>query len=421
MRELLEYRGFRRLLVGQSVSSLGDWMGTFALMYYVLLLSGSTTAVAGVLVLRLLPSAVGAPLAARAVSRWDRRQVMLTCDLIRAGMAILLPLFAVLAWVYVWAFLIEVVSLAFLPARDAAIPVLLDADRNTSQNDHGRLALANGVTMGTSYGMIPFGAGAFGLILFLAQQTHWDGTWRYVVIFWLDALTYLVSYLAVRRIPDLLPNPAEAHDAHPRLGFLQAIRIPLVRGIVPGVAVVAFGLGSLFSLGVVFVRNVLHAGPVGFGALVAFFGVGASAGLAALRRREQTNLLGQIRLGSAAQGVVIAVMGLLASEWLAFLGAILFGAAATTTLVGGITYIQENLYGVQRNLGLTAFHSVLRTGLAVSALISGAAADLIGKVGSLAPAQAVLILSGAVVFAGSFLVHDARPAPVPTPNPVYPN
>ena len=54
------------------------------------------------------------------MTRWPRRQVMLTADLIRAGMALLLPLVAWLGWVYSWAFAIEVVGLAFLPARDAA-------------------------------------------------------------------------------------------------------------------------------------------------------------------------------------------------------------------------------------------------------------------------------------------------------------
>jgi hypothetical protein len=72
MGELLRLPAFRRLLIGQTISSLGDWMGTLALMYFVLELSGSATAVGGVLVLRLLPSALGAPLAARVVTRWRR-------------------------------------------------------------------------------------------------------------------------------------------------------------------------------------------------------------------------------------------------------------------------------------------------------------------------------------------------------------
>ena len=58
---LLRRRAFRTLLVGQTISSLGDWMGTVALMALVLDQSGSSTAVGGILALRLLPGAIGGP------------------------------------------------------------------------------------------------------------------------------------------------------------------------------------------------------------------------------------------------------------------------------------------------------------------------------------------------------------------------
>ena len=424
MKELLRLRDFRRLLIGQAISLLGDWTGTLALMYFVLELSGSTTAVGGILVLRLLPSAVGGPLAAQVVSRWNRRRVMLTSDLIRAGMAIVLPVLPWLGWVYFWAFAIEVVGLVFLPARDAAIPMLIGG-RDEDQSDAKTLALANGVTMGTSYGMIPVGAGLFGLILLLSRSAGWGGQWQYVMVFWLNALSYLASYAAVRTIPDLGPRPSETTAAAgPGMdkpdrtggadtGLLAALRIPVVRAVLPATAVVALGLGALFSLGVVFVRDVLHAGPVGFGALVALFGVGAAAGLGLQARTGGgRSLLGTIRLSTAAQGTVIATMGAIASTAWAFLGAVLFGAATTIALVCGITYLQQNLSGVRRNLGLTAFHACLRFALALAALAAGAAADLLDRVdlgvlGSMAPAQAVLTGSGLVVVGGSLLVRPA--------------
>jgi MFS family permease len=427
MRELLRLRDFRRLLIGQAISLLGDWTGTLALMYFVLELSGSTTAVGGILVLRLLPSAVGGPLAAQVVSRWNRRRVMLASDLIRTAMAIALPVLPWLGWVYFWAFAIEVVGLVFLPARDAAIPMLIGG-RENDQSDAKTLSLANGVTMGTSYGMIPVGAGAFGLILLLSKSAGWEGHWRYVVVFWLNALTYLASYAFVRTIPDLGPRPGEDTEdtegtevererGADGTGMLAALRIPVVRAVLPATAVVALGLGALFSLGVVFVRDVLDAGPAGFGALVALFGVGAAAGLAVQARTGGgRSLLATIRLSTAAQGIVIATMGAIAVTAWAFLGAVLFGAATTVALVSGITYLQQNLAGVRRNLGLTAFHACLRFALAIAALAAGAAADLLGRVdfgvlGSMEPAQAVLTGSGLVVVAGSLLVRSGDAAP----------
>ncbi|WP_433246507.1 MFS transporter [Actinomadura nitritigenes] len=419
-KEQLTRRDFRRLIVGQTVSALGDWMGTLALMYFVLELSGSTTAVGGVLVLRLLPSALGAPVAARVVTRWRRRSVMLTSDLVRVGMAAALPVVPGLWWVYFWAFMIEVVGLMFLPARDAAIPFLIGEGREEGKDDHdtGTLELANGITMATSYGMIPFGAGMFGLILWISEQAGWGGHWRYVLVFWLDALTYLASWLAVRGIPDLGPGPGEKaamerdeREAGEKHGFVNALRLRVVRAVLPGIVVVALGLGALFSLGVVFVKGVINAGQIGFGALVVCFGVGAVVGLLLLHRKAGS-LLTQVRVATAVQGVVIASMGGLASKPWSFAGAVLFGAAATSALVGGITYLQESLGGVDRNLALTAFHAVLRFGLALAALLAGGAADLLKEAGGrplgMVPAQFVLMLSGLVVLAGTFLIRAPK-------------
>ncbi|GAA2253544.1 MFS transporter [Actinomadura sp. NPDC048955] len=412
LREQLNKRDFRRLILGQTVSSFGDWMGTLALMYFVLELSDSTTAVGGVLVLRLLPSALGAPVAARVVTRWRRRSVLMWATLVQTGMAVALPIVPWLGWVYFWAFMIEVAGLIFLPARDASIPFLIEEEEN--RHDTGTLEIANGITMATSYGMIPVGAGAFGLILYFSQHIGLGTHWRYVAVFWLDALTYLACYFAIRSIPDLGPGPAERREVErtgeeaTTRGLLAALRLPVVRGVLPGVAVVSLGLGALFSLGVVFVRNVLAAGPLEFGTLVVLFGVGALVGLLIIHRKVR-NLAVQVRVGTAVQGVVIFFMALLGSVAWAFVGAVLFGAAATSALVGGITYFQEALSGVNRNLALTAFHAVLRFGLALAALLAGAASDLLRKAGAtplgLSPSQFALAASGLIVLFGAALIR----------------
>jgi dTMP kinase len=66
---LLRHDGFRSLAAGQLVSGIGDWMVTLALMVLVLEVSGSSTAVGGVLVLRLLPTLIAGPVVARLVRR----------------------------------------------------------------------------------------------------------------------------------------------------------------------------------------------------------------------------------------------------------------------------------------------------------------------------------------------------------------
>src|SRR5204863_4342897 len=104
----------------------GDWVGTTAPVALAVPIAGAPAAVGGILALRLIPAAIGGPLAARAASRWDRRRTMLTMDAARATMIALVPFVRGLWWIYLWAFLVEVASIVFLPARDASIPDAVD-------------------------------------------------------------------------------------------------------------------------------------------------------------------------------------------------------------------------------------------------------------------------------------------------------
>src|SRR5262245_66634372 len=87
---LLSARGFQRLLIGQSVSSLGDWVATLAFIAAAFALTnGDQAAVAVVLVLRLVPPIFAAPLGGVVADRRSPPTVLVAADLVRAG---LLPL-----------------------------------------------------------------------------------------------------------------------------------------------------------------------------------------------------------------------------------------------------------------------------------------------------------------------------------------
>jgi MFS family permease len=385
--------GYRTLLVGQAVSSLGDWMGTVAFMALALEASGSSAAVGGILALRLLPGAIGGPLAARAASRWDRRRVMVSMDALRAGMVAVVPLINELWWIYIWAFTLEVASLVFLPARDASIPDLVDNDD---------LPLANGLVLGSSYGTIPLGAALFALVSALPGH---DLLGRpYVLVFWLDAASFAVSGLLIARLVQLsgakgVAQESEQHD----LRFRDAFHIPLVRAVMPAAVAVAVGLGALFSLGIVFVRDVLGASDAQFGVMIALFGVGAVAGLQLLRSTGDLDGIRATRIGVFALGAIVAAFSLAPVVWMAFVGAVLFGAGAAWTLASGMGVLQSMLEGQERVLAFSAFHVVIRCGLAAAAIGAGAAGQLVDAaqlplLGRLEPSRIVLLGAGILVF-----------------------
>jgi MFS family permease len=402
---LVRRRGFRDLLAGQGVSALGDWMGTVAFMALALKLTGSPTAVGGILTLRLLPAAVGGPLATRAVRRWDRRRTMLAMDGFRAVVIAAVPLIRGLWWIYLCAVVIEVASIVFLPARDASIPDLVAGDD---------LPLANGLVLGSSYGTIPLGAGAFAAVAALPIATVLHRP--LALVFWIDAVTFLVSFAYISRLR-ILGAPTAPDDERRDVRFRDAFRIPLVRAVMPATAAVALGLGALFSLGIVFVRGVLHASDTEFGVLIALFGVGAALGLAVLQRRRRYDPLLEARLGVATIGGVVAVFSLASHVWIAYLGAAAFGAAAAFTLASGMGALQSRLDGTERVLAFAAFHVVIRVALSLAAIGAGIAADLLHDVrwplvGQLEPSRVVLLSCGLLTVLASMLVSErvANPA-----------
>ena len=399
---------FRRLLVGQGASALGDWMGTFALMALVDHLSDSAAAVGGILAFRLIPAALGGTLAAKLVNRWDRRRTMITMDLLRAGMIAVVPFVQELWWVYLWALALEAPSVVFLASRDSSIPDLVD------ESD---LPLANAAMMGSSYGNIPIGAGLFAAFAALPFDDGWLGSHPYALVFWIDALTFGVSAFFIARALSLQGRgtSTEAAGESPIAldselsvspGRLRdAWSVPLVRRILPATAAAAIGLGALFSLGIKLVREELNASDIEYGVLIVLFGAGAGIGLALTHKSRHVDLLVLTRRGALVMGALVALMSQSPTVWLTFLGAAGFGAGATVALTSGMSALQARIpQEEERVLAFSAFHVVIRIGLGAAALGAGAIGDGLNGAG-LPGTRSVLLASGLIVLASAATVR----------------
>lgn len=393
VRRLLREVDYRRLLAAQGVSGAGDWLGTVALMALVFEITGSAVAVGGMLALRLGPGAIAGPLAAQAARRWDRRKMMMTMDLIRAGVVTAIPLISNVGWVLGWVFVLESATLVYLPARDALVPDLVE------KRD---LRLANGLVLGAQYGGLPIGAGAFALFAALA------GDWwvsmpggRLGPVFFLDALTFLASFALLRRIPSPDTQPVGEGD---QTRFRDALAIPLVRSALIPVAGVAVGLGTVFSLGIVFVQETLGAGDAQFAILIILFGAGALLGLGLLQVTSSSDPFRDVRIGVLSLGIILTLMGMAPNVPSTFLGAVGFGAAAVASIVSAVSGLQLALAERERVLAFTAFHIAVRVALGLGAVLAGGAAEILERLGMTDPARLVMAGSGVVVALGVVVV-----------------
>ena len=191
---------FFRLWLAQVVSATGDWLGLMAITALAAAVSRRAEGVAVGLVLgaRVAPGFFLAPWAGVLVDRWDRKKVMITCDLARAAVMVSLPFVNSVPGLIVASFILEIFTLLWSPAKEASVPNLVPKSYLTS---------ANSLSLVAAYGTFPLGAG---LLIVFAKMAGWFADFsslspmhldRLGLAFYFDALTFVVTALIVWRLP----------------------------------------------------------------------------------------------------------------------------------------------------------------------------------------------------------------------------
>ncbi|MDP2081055.1 MAG: MFS transporter [Pseudotabrizicola sp.] len=143
MLEILADRTYRHLFAAQVVALLGTGLATVALGLLAFDLAGDDAAmVLGTVFFIKMVAYVGiAPIAGAFADRVPRRALLVTLDLVRAGVALCLPFVTEVWQVYVLIFLLQSASAAFTPTFQATIPdVLPEEARYTRALSLSRLA-----------------------------------------------------------------------------------------------------------------------------------------------------------------------------------------------------------------------------------------------------------------------------------------
>ncbi|WP_309049800.1 MFS transporter [Streptomyces sp.] len=198
LRVLLRLRDFRRLLTVRLLSQSADGVYQVALATYVVFSPEKQTspgAIASAMAVLLLPYSVVGPFAGVLLDRWQRRQVFLYGNLLRAllacGTAVLI-LASVPDWLfYVSALSVTAVNRFVLAGLSAALPRVVDEERLVVANSLSPTAGTLAATLG--------GGLALGVRLLAG------GSDAAVVAF--GALLYLCSALASLRMPRELLGP----------------------------------------------------------------------------------------------------------------------------------------------------------------------------------------------------------------------
>ena len=285
IRGVLRGRDFRRLWLVMSFSSFGDWLGLLATTALAADLAntyqGANFALGSVLVVRLLPAVVFGPLAGAFADRFDRRRTMVASDIIRFLLFVSIPVVGELWWLLIASFLIECVSLFWIPAKDASVPNLVRRDQ---------LEAANQLSLVTTYGITPVvAAGVFSLLALvsrtLAESVPFFRTNQVDLALYINALTFLVSALTVLRIRRISRggwHPADGAQAGLfrllREGWAFVRSTPLVRGLVIGILGAFAASGAVIGAGKTYAAS-LGGGDATYGILFGAVFIGLALGM----------------------------------------------------------------------------------------------------------------------------------------------
>src|SRR5207237_1275441 len=107
------YHSFVRLWAAQVISSLGDWIGLFAVLALAARIGKSSpeTAVGVVMIARMIPGFFLASVGGVLVDRWSRKKVMVTCDIGRGMVMASLPFIHTVWGLFLASLLLEILSL----------------------------------------------------------------------------------------------------------------------------------------------------------------------------------------------------------------------------------------------------------------------------------------------------------------------
>lgn len=412
-RRLASNPMFRRLWYSTFVSGIGDWLVIGLLMPLVTTLSGgSSFAVAGIMIAKIIPALVFSSVIGVLVDRFDRKRTMIVCDVTRALLNLGLIVIAALgsgvqlALIYLIVLSMETASLFFWPSKNALIPSLVDEEDVTA---------ANGLSYTTQQASMLVGLTGAGAILAAFEWLVRTAMSANIPVFdtileffapallgpragvFLNTITFVLSAIAISGIR------VRRRERHGEGGFelkllgkdmLESLRFlrdhSELRGFMVTIGLAILGGGTIIPVGLVYVQEELSglgpflgqsrllqqlvATPQTF--ILVFLALGMVSGALLVPRLARRLSLQALFLGGVT-GFGLSMMGFASVSTYGVAGIFAAGAglflAAVT--VAGNSYVAETVEDAIRGRVFTAMESLIRLSLLTSMVVMAPLGD----------------------------------------------
>ena len=391
-----------------TLSSFGDWATLFAsvaLASYLGSEGGNSELTAVIpIVARIIPALMSS-FAGILADRFNKKNVMIICDLSR--MVIVLGLFftTTLIQLFLINFLSEIFSLIRQPSRESVVPEVVD-------NEY--LVKANSLfTVGT-YASLPLASLAFGVISdnsLIEGIVSYGNGWNGSVIFVIDSVTFLISSFLLLYLKTDSPNKNIEKQSNVlgdlKEGLNYFLSVQELRTVTTSISLSLVGAGALFVLGNTYLTQSLKFTQSSFGFMIASFGFGIIFTMVILSYFVTSFSRIPFFIGIS---MVITGLSLLFAFNSSEFSTILFfifisGIGSGSVYLLTISYLQSTTNKNLRGRVFGNFYTIGRLSILLSLFISGFAANFInqyfefdGVLFVLRISSGFILLSGLITF-----------------------
>jgi dTMP kinase len=381
-RGVLAIPAFRKLWNSMLFSSLGDWLGLLATTALAQQLSGDSYAkanfaIAGVFIARLLPSVFLGPLAGVLADRFDRRKLMVICDILRTALYISIPIVNNYLWLYTAIILVECVTLFWSPAKEASVPNLVPRNK---------LESANQVSLLAAYGTAPIAAAIFAILALFSNALgsflpSFAGNAVDIALY-INALSFAFAAYTIWGIHEIPKIKESKQDTEASVakslwqGWKAVSDSKIIRGLIFGMVGAFVAAGAVIGLARTFVGD-LGGGEAAYGVLFGAVFTGLALGIAAgpkvFAQFSRRRLFGA---SLTTAGIFLVLLAVIPNLVIAVIIVVFLGAFSGICWVTGFTMLGMEVQDEVRGRTFAFVQSLIKVTLvavlAISPLIAAA-------------------------------------------------
>tara|TARA_B100000900_G_scaffold160710_1_gene136457 strand:- start:440 stop:1771 length:1332 start_codon:yes stop_codon:yes gene_type:complete len=389
-----------------TLSSFGDWATLFAsvaLASYLGAEGGNSELTSVVpIIARIIPAFMSS-FAGILADRFNKRNVMIICDISR--MLIVLGLFftTTLIQLFIINFISEIFSLTRQPSRESIVPDIV--------NDEYLVKANSLFTVGT-YAMLPIASLFFGFISenkVIENIVSYGNSWNGSIVFLIDAVTFFISsylllflkadtsYQKVKKKNNVLGDLKE--------GIKYFFSVSELRSVTTSISLSLIGAGALFVLGNTYLTQSLNFSQSSFGFMIASFGFGIIFTMVILSYFVTT--FSRIPFFIGLSMMLTGVSLLFAFNSLEFptiiFSIFISGIGSGSVYLLTISYLQSTTEKKLRGRVFGNFYTIGRLSILVSLLISGFVANFANQYFELDGVLLVLRISACFILVSGLI------------------